>query len=107
MNQWVKNKRLCQRRISVSKKLMLSQRVKLKHNGVYTWGTISDWIKNEPQLMYMHVYNYKANSLVPVQLTRDAINLLKEALKTSYPELYNSIEFKKNFRKGLHSQNGF
>ena len=82
------------RRISTSKKLMLGQKVQLKLDGVYQWKYVKDWIIEHPDILYQHLYNHKLNKLTAVQITKDAVILLKKELKKRHPELILEIEKK-------------
>jgi len=84
----------------MSDKLMLSQRVQILYNGAYTWNSVEFWIENHPELVYRHVYESKKNNLRRLQLSKRGIELLKNQLEKSHPELLKQISINKK-RKSI------
>jgi hypothetical protein len=84
----------------VSDKAPLDRMVTLECNGVQKLNTVRSWIEADPLLMYMHVYEPHKHGLTPLQLSRDAVNLLKKELEINHPEIYTQILIRSKKRLG-------
>jgi hypothetical protein len=88
------------RRFVVSDKAPLDRMVMLERNGTQTLNTVRSWIVTDPLLLYMHVYEPHKHGLTPLQLSRDAVNLLKKELEVNHPEIYTQILIRSKKRLG-------
>ena len=95
------------RRLSVSKKLMLSQSVRLKLNNQKVLKTVLEWINEYPEIMYLHTCKYKTNWIKKVQLTQPAFDLLIKKLSITHPSLAHEYKLrtaKKNILKKIQAE---
>ena len=93
------------RRISVSKKIMNNQRVQLKIKDEFHTADLSWWIMNHSEIVYRHVYEPKLHNLNRLELTREGIYNLKQALIETNPTLFEKIKSKKRIIKAIKKAN--
>ena len=89
------------KRLAVSKKLLLDQRVAVRIAGKNEWNTVEYWIENKPDVLYRHVYEPIKHQLRRIQLCTTAVEKLKEALSEKHPILANKIQSKKERKKNV------
>lgn len=85
------------RGIHVSEKYALHRRIKLESKDK-VFDYVLNWILNDPELVYMHVYDARKYNVQQIYLTKDAINLLKDQLAKHYPHLLNEILYRKKHK---------
>jgi hypothetical protein len=77
---------------NISKKLTLINSLQLSVNNDVQSHSMREWIKNNPRLIWEHVYGYKKPR---VSLARDSHGYLMQLLKEKHPDLYKEIQDQK------------
>ena len=78
-------------RTQIGDKLQIWQNLMLPIDGKLTRKKVSDWIKEDPEKIFFHVYEYKLHGLTQVKLSQESAVALKKVLKVKHPTLYKII----------------
>jgi hypothetical protein len=87
------------RRLHVSRNVMLYQRVALLNNDVLVWDLLINHIKNHPDIVYKHVYDYRSFPRFRIRIDSVGERLLFQVLDKRFPETSNEHRFFKRKQK--------